>query len=318
MKAMVTGGAGFIGSHLVDRLLAEGYTVDVIDDLSHGSLANVAEARNEHTGAFRFHNLDARSPDLLDLVARRTPEVIFHLVDLPEHNDRNSVDVLVTTCVNVLEAAKKHGVAKVVVTIDAMALYGNPLAADLPLRDGQPAAPTTSRGIAMRTIIDLCKLYRTKYAVEFTVIALVNVFGARQRPERGVAAAFVERAARGQTAEVHGDGRQTRDFLFVDDAVDALVRCASRGGGLVVNVGTGVQTSVRQLERMVMGQAPVATRIAARTDDIARFAVSPVRARIHLAWAPWTSVAEGVARLTSALPDVRRTEPAGHVDEESR
>jgi UDP-glucose 4-epimerase len=224
--------------------------------------------------------------------------------------------VLVTTCVNVLEAAKEHGVGKVVVTIDALALYGNPLAADLPLRDGQPAAPTTSRGIAMRTIIDLCKLYRTKHAVEFTVIALVNVFGPRQRPERGVAAAFVERAARGQTAEVHGDGRQTRDFLFVDDAVDALVRSAGRGGGLVVNVGTGVQTSVRQLERMVMGQAPVATRIPARTDDIARFAVSPVRARIHLAWAPWTAVAEGVARLTEALPDVRRTEPAGHVDQE--
>jgi UDP-glucose 4-epimerase len=316
MKAMVTGGAGFIGSHLVDRLLAEGYTVDVIDDLSHGSLANVAEARNEHTGAFRFHNLDARSPDLLDLVGRRTPEVIFHLIDLPENNDRTSVDVLVTTCVNVLEAAKEHGVGKVVVTIDALALYGNPLAADLPLRDGQPAAPTTSRGIAMRTIIDLCKLYRTKHAVEFTVIALVNVFGPRQRPERGVAAAFVERAARGQTAEVHGDGRQTRDFLFVDDAVDALVRSASRGGGLVVNVGTGVQTSVRQLERMVMGQAAVATRVPPRTDDIARFAVSPVRARIHLAWAPWTAVAEGVARLTAGLPDVRRTEPTGDVDQE--
>jgi UDP-glucose 4-epimerase len=316
MKAMVTGGAGFIGSHLVDRLLAEGYTVDVIDDLSHGSLANVAEARNDHTGAFRFHNLDARSRDLSELVGRRAPQVIFHMVDVPEDNDRNSVDVLVTTCVNVLEAAKEHNVGKVVVTIDALALYGNPLAADLPLRDGQPAAPTTSRGIAMRTIVDLCKLYRTRHAVEFTVIALVNVFGPRQRPERGVAAAFVERAARGQTAEIHGDGRQTRDLLYVDDAVDALVRSAVRGGGLVVNVGTGVQTSVRQLERMVMGEVPAATRKAARPEDIARFAVSPVRARIHLAWAPWTSVAEGVARLTEALPDVRRPEPPSDVDQE--
>ena len=120
MKVMVTGGAGFIGSHLVDRLLAEGSTVDVIDDLSCGSLANVAVARTEHTGAFRFHNLDARSVDLLDLVGRRSPEVMFHLVDLPEGNDRRSVDVLVTTCVNVLEAAKTHGVAKVVVTVDAL------------------------------------------------------------------------------------------------------------------------------------------------------------------------------------------------------
>ena len=314
MKAMVTGGAGFIGSHLVDRLLAEGHTVDVVDDLSCGSLANVAQARNEHTGAFRFHHLDARSADLLGLVGRRLPTVLFHLVDLPEGNDRNAVDVLVTTCVNVLEAAMEHGVGKVVVTVDAMALYGHVLAADLPLRDGQAAVPTTARGIAMRTIIDLCKLYRTRHAVEFTVIALVNVFGPRQRPERGVASAFVERAARGQVAEVHGDGRQTRDFLYIDDAVDALVRSAQRGSGLVVNVGTGQQTSIRQLERMVMGSAGSATRLPARPEDVARFAVSPVRARIHLAWAPWTSVADGVARLTAGLPDVGRTEPTGHVD----
>lgn len=310
MKAMVVGGAGFIGSHLTDRLLAEGHGVDVIDDLSSGSLANVAEARTEHTGAFRFHNLDARSPDLAELIGRRQPGVIFHLIDVGPSTDRQAVDVLVTSCVNVLEAAREHQVGKVVVTLDALALYGSVSVADLPVRDGQPAAPSTARGIAMRTIIDLCRHYRTRYAVEFTVLALVNVFGTRQRPERSVASAFVERAARAQVANIFGDGRQTRDFLFVDDAVDALVRAASRGSGLVVNVGTGQQTSIRQLERMVMGNGPAATRSPARADDISRFCVSPVRARIHLAWAPWTSVSDGMKRLTDALPrNERGTEP---------
>jgi UDP-glucose 4-epimerase len=303
MKTMIIGGAGFIGSHLVDRLLAEGHTVDVVDDLSGGSLANVAEARSAHTGSFRFHHLDARSPDLGELIARRAPDTLFHLVDLPEGDDRIAVDVLLGSATNVLQAARDHGVSKVVLTVDALALYGEVQAADLPIRDGQPASPTTSRGIAMRTQIDLCRLYRSRHSVEFTVLALVNVFGPRQRPERGVAAAFVERAARGEAAEIHGDGRQTRDFLYIDDAVDALVRAAARGNGLVVNVGTGQQTSIRQLERMILaGRSPGATRQPARTEDIARFAVSPVRARIHLAWAPWTAVADGVARLTANLP----------------
>lgn len=306
MKAMVFGGAGFVGSHLVDRLLAEGHSVDVVDDLTGGSLANLAEARASQTGAFRFHHLDARSPDLADLIGRRAPDVLYHLVDVAAGSDRVSLEVLVGSCTNILEAARTHRIGKVVLTVDALALYGNVLAADLPIRDGQPAAPSTARGIAMRTVVDVCRLYRSQYAVEFTVLVLVNVFGPRQRPERGVAAAFATRAERSEVAEIHGDGRQTRDFLYVDDAVDALVRSAQRGNGLVVNVGTGQQTSIRQLERMVMGgQAASATRGAARVDDIARFAVSPVRARIHLAWAPWTSVADGVARMTALQRDER-------------
>lgn len=299
---MIFGGAGFVGSHLVDRLLAEGHSVDVVDDLTGGSLANLAEARASQTGSFRFHHLDARSPDLTDLIGRRAPDLLYHLVDVPGGHDRTCLDVLVGSSANLLEAARIHRIGKVVLTVDALALYGSVLAADLPIRDGQPAAPSTSRGIAMRTVVDVCRLYRSQHAVEFTVLALVNVFGPRQRPERGVAAAFAGCAVRNETAEIHGDGRQTRDFLYVDDAVDALVRSAQRGNGLVVNVGTGQQTSIRQLERMVMGgQAPSATRTAARNDDIARFAVSPVRARIHLAWAPWTSVADGVERMTAAL-----------------
>jgi UDP-glucose 4-epimerase len=108
-----------------------------------------------------------------------------------------------------------------------------------------------------------------------------------------VVAAFVDAEATGQACTVHGDGRQTRDFVYVDDAVDAFVRAASRGTGLIVNVGTGTQTTIRELQRLVAGDAE-AKRTPWRASEVGRFAVSPVRARIHLGWEPWTPLAEGI------------------------
>ena len=108
---------------------------------------------------------------------------------------------------------------------------------------------------------------------------------------------MIAAAAAGRPARITGDGRQTRDFVYVDDMVDALVRSGRRGSGLVVNVGTGVQTSLRDLWTLVAPEAAPPTFVAARPDELARFAVSPVRARIHLAWSPWTSLDEGLAAL---------------------
>jgi UDP-glucose 4-epimerase len=127
-----------------------------------------------------------------------------------------------------------------------------------------------------------------------------SVYGPRQPASGGVVAAFHAAASAGAAPRFEGDGRQTRDFLFVDDAVDALVRAGERGSGLVINIGTGEQTSLRDLWALVSrgtGSAPEI--VPARSDELVRFAVSPVRARIHLAWAPWTPLSEGVARLAS-------------------
>src|SRR5262249_8742930 len=122
----------------------------------------------------------------------------------------------------------------------------------------------------------------------------------RQRPDSGVVAAFVHSDATRQVATIDGDGRQTRDFLYVDDAVDALVRAATRGTGLIVNIGTGIQTTVREVHRLATGGAE-AKRAPARADEVGRFAVSPARARIHLGWAPWTGREEGIAQLRRSL-----------------
>jgi UDP-glucose 4-epimerase len=303
MRALVVGGAGFVGSHVVDRLLAERHHVDVVDDLSTGSLANLAAARATHTHAVKIHNVDVRLPELGELLARQQPEVVIHLglgksVGAP----RTAVEQRLLGSVNLLEAAVRAKAAKVVVVVPAGQLYGEVATRDLPVKEGALGPARSLATVTARTVCDLLGVYRERWALEFTVLAVASVYGPRQRPVDGVVAAFVRAAARGASCTIHGDGRQTRDFLFVDDAVDAIVRATERGSGLVVNVGTGKQTSVRDLHALVTdGDEPPATFAPARPDEPGRFAVSPVRARIHLSWAPWTTLAEGIA-ATKAAP----------------
>ena len=303
MNIVVIGGAGFIGSHLVDRLLAEGQTVDVIDNLSVGSLANLAAARASG-GALRIHHLDAASPEAESSIGIRRPDVIFHLALLPRHvSDPAAQGEAFLSALATLEAARRHGIAKVVVAIPASAIYGHPTSRALPVKEGEPSnlEPRGVRGVVARAIVDLLVSYRDLHAIEFTALALGSVYGPRQRPTGGVVAAFVEAASSGRPPEIHGDGRQTRDLVFIDDVVDALVRSASRGSGLVINIGTGEQTSIAELWSRVAATIAGAsdsepTHGPARLHDVQRFAVSPVRARIHLGWSPWTGVDEGLAR----------------------
>lgn len=302
MRAMVVGGAGFVGSHLVDRLLAEGHSVDVVDDLSTGSLGNLADARaNSGDGSLKIHSVDVADAAFRELVALRRPDVVFHLAVLAAGDQ--SVDDLprvIAGVVSVLEAARTHGVDKVVVTLPAGELYGDVAARELPVKEGREWSPVGVRGVLARTVVDLLDVYRSQHAVEFTALALANVYGPRQRPGDGVVAAFVAAVADDEPPTLHGDGRQTRDFVFIDDTVDALVRAATRGSGLVVNIGTGVQTSIRDLWALVSrGRGPEPVVVARRPADLARFAVSPVRARIHLAWSPWTELAQGIRSVRS-------------------
>jgi UDP-glucose 4-epimerase len=297
MNVVVVGGAGFIGSHLVDRLLVEGHAVDVVDDLSTGSLANLAEARIAG-GALKIHNLDALSPDADSLIGMRRPDLIYQLALLPR-GDRSAAAQGrgFTAALAMLEAARGHGVGKVVVALPASSLYGQPATKDLPVKERE-LEPRGVRGVVARAIIDLLANYRERAMIEFTALALATVYGPRQRPDGGVVAAFRQAVIDGTAPHFDGDGRQTRDLLYVDDAVDALVRAGERGSGLVINIGTGEQTSVRDLWGGIAGSAgPEPVLRPPRHDELIRFAVSPVRARIHLAWSPWTTVDDGLASL---------------------
>jgi len=297
-KIMICGGAGFIGSYLVDRFMAEGHEVDVVDDLSTGSLANLAEARNA-SGRFKFQNISVLSAEFAELVSLRRPSVIVNLaVFSPSQSHLNGAMTAMQSTVAVLEAARLGGVSKVITGIPAALLYGEVTARDLPIKEGHLNDSRTSEEVLARAAADIHGVYRDRHGVEFTVLAMANVYGARQRPEDGVVASFADALANGRAPIVHGNGKQVRDFVHVDDTVDAIARSLDRAGGLVINVGTGVATSIVDLWSVMGGaSSPVPRTSAARPNDVVRLSLSPVRARIQLGWSPFTPLAEGLSTL---------------------
>lgn len=304
MRTLVTGGAGFIGSNLVDRLLAEGHEVDVVDDFSTGSLSNLAEARKSGGRALHIHHLDITAPAVTDLMVRRRPQLVFHLAAQP--SVRVSVtepaldaNINVIGSLHVLEGARQAGAERVVFAASGGTLYGDPSPDDLPVRESHPQEPLSPYGVSKKSVIDYLVAYRELHALEFCALALANVYGPRQDPhgEAGVVAIFAERILRGQEVTVYGDGEQTRDFVFVDDVVDAFVRAATRGGGLVCNIGTGKETSVNHLLATMAGAAGVevtAVNAPLRQGELLRSCLDVERASMQLGWRPWTELAEGI------------------------
>jgi len=307
MRAMVTGGAGFIGSTLVDRLLAEGHSVDVVDDLSSGSLTNLSESRSTPGYDLSFHRLDVRSPDLVELMARRRPEVVFHLAaqaDVRVSVERPAFDaeVNIVGTLNMLEGARAAGSSKVVFAASGGTLYGEP--EEIPVTESHPQRPLSPYGASKKAACDYLVVYRELHGVAFTALALANVYGPRQDPhgEAGVVAIFAGRLLSNRSCTVFGDGTQTRDFVYVDDVVDAFARAATRGDGLIVNIGTGTETSVNTLYDTMAGGAGVAeppTYAPARQGELARSALDPSRAAIHLGWKAWTTLGAGTAAVVA-------------------
>ncbi len=330
MRAMVTGGAGFIGSALVDRLLAEGHQTDVVDDFSSGTLTNLADARATAAGALTIHQMDIREPELIELIARRRPTVIFHLAaqaSVPTSVSRPVFDaeVNIIGTLNVLEGARVAGTDRVVFAASGGTLYGEPPPEQLPVQEGYFAHPTSPYGVSKKAAIDYLIAYRKLYGVEFAALALANVYGPRQDPhgEAGVVAIFAERLISGKPVTIFGDGEQTRDFVFVDDVVDAFVRAASRGGGLVCNVGTGRETTINELYRTMAKIAGVQREpehVAPRPGDVLRNSLDPQRARIQLGWRAWTELSDGVAAVLRSVAETQgsRDDIQGHPTQRKR
>ena len=299
-RVMVCGGAGFVGSHLVDRLLAEGHEVDVVDDLSTGTLSNLAEARAA-SGRFKFQHIPVGSREFTELVSLRRPEVIFNLTCMiPSQSNLTGAMLAMQSAVAILEAARLSGVGKVVTAEPSTMLYGEVAARDIPIKEGHMSEPRLATEVIARAISDMHNVFRELHAVEFTVLALGTVYGPRQRPEDGVVAAFLHALEEGKAPVIHGNGKQTRDFIYIDDVVDALVRSIDRAGGLVVNIGTGEQTTIKDLWAAMAGVSSLAPHTSsARPHDVSRLALSPVRARIQLGWSPFTSLQTGLSLLRS-------------------
>ena len=261
--------------------------------------------RGPLTGRFNFHQLDVRSSDLVDLMSRRKPEVVFHLA--AQADVRVSVadpvldaDINILGSLRALEGARQSGARKVVFASSGGTIYG---AADqLPIKESQAQKPLSPYGVAKKTVGDYLYVYRELYGLEYTALALANVYGPRQdlRGEAGVVAIFAGRLLAGEPCMIFGDGKQTRDFVFVDDVVDAFSRAGDRGSGLLCNIGTGVETSVNDLYSAMARNAGVkapATYLPARPGELQRSSLDPSRAGMHLGWKPWTTIDKGTAAV---------------------
>jgi UDP-glucose 4-epimerase len=306
VRALVTGGAGFIGSTLVDRLLAEGHAVDVVDDLSRGRLVNLADARADRSAELKIHQVDMRSPEMAELIGRREPEVVFHLAAIAERDPAADAMANIVGSLHVLEGARLAGARKIVFAAGA-AIYGEPDPDALPVRESHAHEPVHAHGVGKKVVVDYLRLYRDQHGVEFTALALATVYGPRQASKGGVVAAFAEALMNGLPVTLRGDGSQTRDFVYADDVVDAFVRAADRGSGLLINVGRGVETPVRQVLATMaeaVGVEAVKEPGEREPGDVDRMALDPGRAKIHLGWEPWTSLEEGIAQVLRSL--VRR------------
>ncbi|HXF57579.1 MAG TPA: NAD-dependent epimerase/dehydratase family protein [Actinomycetota bacterium] len=304
--ALVTGAAGFIGSHLCDRLLGEGRRVVGVDDLSTGRLANLVEAR-AYGSRFTFYNVDVLAEGLPGLFERHRPEVVFHLaapraspfeLEAVRHARAGVLGLL-----SVLEAAARAGARKVVFASSA-AVYGEPRR--LPVREAALAGarPTTAAAVSKRAAEDYLRFYQRHRGLDFVSVVLPTVYGPRQDPSGGVVGALASAMLEGVAPAVAGDGAQTRDFLFVDDAVHALALAADRGHGLTVNVGTGVETSIRELFDLlarVTGYRGAPKPAPPPPGDLRRMALDATLARRELGWKPWTHLEDGLRETVAYL-----------------
>ena len=303
MKAFITGGAGFIGSTLADRLLADGWSVDVADDLSSGTLANLAEARSVGDRRFSFHRIDIRNAAITELIESRKPDVVFHLaaqadVRVSVAKPQFDAEVNLIGALNVFQGALAAKVKKVVFASSGGTIYGTPT--QIPTPETHPQRPESPYGVAKKAGGDYLHYYHQIHGLDYAATAFSNVYGPRQDPhgEAGVVAIFTGLFLERRRPTIFGTGDQTRDFVYVDDVVDALTRAAERGAG-IINIGTGDETSVNDLYASMSratGYTDPPNYAAARAGELDRSALAIDRAGTELGWKPFTSLDEGVSR----------------------
>ena len=299
MRVLVTGGAGFIGSHVVDRLVEGGHEVVVADDSSSGLRANV-------NSQARLIDIDISAPEFPEVAASLSPDAISHWAaqaSVPGSVSDPQRDAVVNIVggINVCRAAVAARCSQLVYATTGGALYGEP--DYLPCDEDHPIRPISPYGLSKWTLEQYLPILLPQ-SMGVKVLRPANVYGPRQDPhgESGVVAIFASRMARGEPVTIFGDGEHTRDYVYVSDVVDAHQLALDAGESLTVNIGTGVETSVNELFRAmagVTGYAMPPQRADERPGDVRRICLDSSRARDLLGWRPATSLAEGL-RMTCA------------------
>ncbi len=304
MRVVVTGGAGFIGSALVDQLVKRGDQILVIDNFSAGSEKNLEEAKNASAKELVIENCDIRNIETTKLITDYGPSVIFHLaaqVDVRSSvkDPLNDLETNLVGLIRVLEGARKAETTKIVLASSGGTIYGEPDAKQLPLNEDSPWNPLSPYGVSKLAGGLYVNAYSSLYGLRGTTLALANVYGPRQDPhgEAGVVAIFAGKLLNGEPCTIYGTGMQTRDFVYVDDVASAFVAAIESGDGKLLNIGTGTETSIQYLyEEMALasGIESAPEKGAERSGEIERSALDPSLAKKILGWTPQTNLRDGI------------------------
>ncbi|MGH7255948.1 MAG: NAD-dependent epimerase/dehydratase family protein [Nitrospirales bacterium] len=297
MRVIVTGGAGFIGSHLVDRLVQEDHEVIVVDDLSTGKRRNLNRA-------VRFYKMDIQSSRLERVFRKERPSLVLHLA--AQMDVRRSVEdpiydaqVNILGTLNVVDQAVKHGTRKIVLASSGGAIYGEQEVHPAP--ETHPTLPMSPYGISKLSGEFYLAYYQRLTGIQYVSLRYGNVYGPRQDPEgeAGVVAIFTRKMLRGEQPIINGNGRQTRDFIYVDDVVEANMAVMGKEVEGVYNVGTSQETTVNELFRILADLTRATCRELhgpAKKGEQARSVIDSLKLRTELGWDPRVSLKEGLAR----------------------
>jgi|SRR5450759_377184 UDP-glucose 4-epimerase len=294
MKILVTGGAGFIGSHVVDLFLSNGYEVVIVDNLSTGRESNLNPKAT-------FYKVDIRDPKLEDIFAREQPDYISH--HAAQMDVRRSVaqplfdaEVNILGSLNVIECARSYGVKKFVYISSGGAAYGEPVY--LPCDENHPINPICQYGASKHTVEHYLYMYRVNYGLEYSVLRYPNVFGPRQDPhgEAGVIAIFIGKMLCNEPVVINGDGEQQRDYVFVTDCARANLLTLNAPSG-IYNLGAGQGTTVNQLFTALgkmTGYQQKAVYGPAKLGETRFIYLNAAKANKEMAWQPFISLEEGL------------------------
>jgi UDP-glucose 4-epimerase len=297
VRVLVTGGAGFIGSHVVDGLRAAGHEVAVLDNLSTGDRANLAPD-------VPLFERDIREPEVERVFRDFRPEVVDHHaaqanVPASVHDPVYDASVNVLGGLNLLRASAATGVRKFIYISSGGAMYGEP--SSIPVREDAPVRPLSPYGASKQALEAWLGVYQRTFGLDYTVLRYANIYGPRQgiREEGAVVAVFATRMAAGQSVTIDGTGQQTRDFVYVGDCVTANLAALERGGGGAYNIGTGQEHSVLRIFEVmarVSGYGREPEFGPPRTGDVVRIALDPSLAARELGWKAETPLEDGLRR----------------------
>jgi len=304
VRVLVTGGAGFIGSALVDQLVRSGDQVLVIDNLSTGSEKNLEDAKNASAEDLVVENCDIRNPETTKLIADYKPSVIFHLaaqvdVRASVEDPLTDLETNLVGLIRVLEGGRRAKTRKIIFASSGGTIYGEPEAKQLPLNEDTPWSPLSPYGVSKLAGGLYINTYSSLHGLEGTTLALANVYGPRQDPhgEAGVVAIFAGKLLKGEPCTIYGTGTQTRDFVYVEDVASAFMASIEKGDGKLLNIGTGTETSIQHLYKemaLAVGIDSAPERGTERSGEIERSSLDPSLAEKILGWKPKTSLRDGI------------------------